>query len=415
MKRWLIAFGILVVFVIFLMAMPWIEYHFFVWNYVDDFASRTGLNTYLVRALGCLLFIPFYIGTGYAIKFWNQRKQLTGIAIILALVAVYNTGFYFATKDHYRRKCYVRTPEGIEIRECTSDGKDPVYGLPLKPVTPEVIIEVMSLQKGCNLVDPRSTNFFNKTMGEPQIWYYRRPNGTYDFFDGPCHHPELGVRLEPVSRDVVRDWKSQETTRKDTRRQQGKKQRTGEGRRTDEGRTEEQRMAETEAIAERKRQKRIAYRKQYLNTDALERLRGDGPVTLIAAEGNDSIENRLARKLQGRSINAQSGILKAALFRSGVSDQLTNGDRSTLQRLGLSQFSGRLILCRLSLGELTDTGRLLKTRAFLSTAVVPLDGGRVIQRRFDSRGAGFDAHTARKQATTRVLDDLLSSSVVSGR
>jgi hypothetical protein len=343
-----------------------------------------------------------------------------------------------ATRNQYRGKWYVRTPDGIKLYDRrTEDGRDPVYGYKLKPVTPEVVHEIIALQEGCNTIDPHSATFFNN-RGDPKVWYHRRPDGSYDFFDAPCHHPKLGVELEEVTRSVVRDWKQQaptpggqgesfpsgeqnsqseeapsESSRSSTGTDESKREGTNADRDADgdPDRTVHRKGKEEDSEnrqAEQAQRERREYRQRYLDMSALERFRGASPITLVAMEGETSFEQQLVRRMRRRGIDARTGILEPAAFRSEtVSRGLTSGDEEMLHRLGLAKLSGRLVWCRLSFDEPVDTGELLKTRAYLSVSVVPFSGGRVARRDLDARGADFDAVGAREQALGRVMDDLL--------
>jgi hypothetical protein len=399
-------------------------------SYVETIARKTGLNRYLVNALWGALLIPFYLGIHYALQVWNRQKRWTGITILVVLYVVYNVGLYMATKSQYRGKWFVRTPDGIKLYDRrTEDGKDPVYGYELKRVTPEVVPEIIALQEGCNPINPREATFFNPTTGDPQVWYYEKPGGGYDFFDGPCHHPKLGTRLKPVTRTVVRNWKQQaqmpdgqgksspsgeqdSQSEEESTESSHSSSETGEPKREgtnanrdangdaaradgDADRTVNRERAQEDSEsrpAEQAQRERREYRQRYLDMSALERFRGASPITLVAMEGETSFEQQFVRRMRRRGIDARTGILKPAAFRSEtVSQGLTSGDDEMLRQLGLAQLSGRLVWCRLSFDEPVDTGELLKTRARLSVSVVPFNGGRVARRDLNARGADFDA------------------------
>lgn len=39
--------------------------------------------------------------------------------------------------------------------------------------------------------------------GKPEVWYYRKEDGAFDFFDGEGCHPVYEVELEPLTREIV--------------------------------------------------------------------------------------------------------------------------------------------------------------------------------------------------------------------
>jgi len=402
-------------------------------SYVETIATRTGLNRYLVNILWAVFLIPFYLGIHYALQIWSRQKRWTGATILIVLYVIYNAGLYAATRNHYRGKWYVRTQDGIKYYDQrTESGRDPVYGYKLKRVTPEKIPELIALEDGCNTVNPQGANFFNTFTEDAQVWYYKTPNGEYDFFDGPCYHPELGVRLKPVTRSVVQDWKQQASSsgKQDERQLQPpqEEQRSetdqdsevndNEPTDTETGGTERQESRRSGGEprennrTEQTREVRREYRQRYLDLSLLERLRGSGPIALVEMEGETSFEYSLVEDIRSRGINARSGLLKSTAFQSlDVSRGLTGGNTEMLNRLGLSKLSGYLLFCRLSLRE-PEPGELYKARANLSVILVSLEGGRPIRKEFEARGGGFDPADARGQARERVRSDFLASSIV---
>lgn len=319
-------------------------------SYVDAFAAQTGWNSFLVKALAGLMFIPFYVGTRYLLNFRDSQKRRRGILILAALYFCYNLGLYWITKDYYHGKWYVRTPEGIEIYDrLPEDGRDPVYGFKMKPITPEIVAEIMALEKGCSPVDPQHVNFFNKITGELQVWYYRRPDGAYDFFNGPCYHPQLGIRLAPVTRAVVKNWRERQAQEEAARRRRERRREAAE------------RRARERAEAEQRRRAKWAYRQQYINMSVFSRLPKDHQVVLVTATGaDDTLEDRIARALTRRGADAWTDVLKQAALHSGIARQLAIGSSKALRRLGLSQLSGHLMLYDLSFGELQIRAGCLK-------------------------------------------------------
>jgi hypothetical protein len=166
--------------------------------------------------------------------------------------------------------------------------------------------------------------------------------------------------------------------------------------------------------SETQQRDRSDYRQQYVNDWVLDRLRSDDrPVVLVAMEGKTPFESRLVRKLRSNGMNAQAGLLKPAAFQSDeLHRRLAGGDAGLLHRLGLAQLSGRLVLCRLTFGELTETRDGYTTDAYLSVTAVPLSGGHPTRRTFEAPGGGFTPADAEEQAQERVLGDLLDSTLV---
>jgi len=63
-------------------------------------------------------------------------------------------------------------------------------------VTPKrVAVTYESIKKG-------EIIFFRKD-GKPRVLYYRKENGTFDFFDGEGRHPVYEVELKPLTREII--------------------------------------------------------------------------------------------------------------------------------------------------------------------------------------------------------------------
>jgi hypothetical protein len=48
--------------------------------------------------------------------------------------------------------------------------------------------------------------FFNTATGEPMLWYWKSPDGEFEFFDNSGFHPVTGDPLYPVTRLIAADW-----------------------------------------------------------------------------------------------------------------------------------------------------------------------------------------------------------------
>ena len=105
---------------------------------------------------------------------------------------------------------YVLTPEGYRFYD--APGEDPTYGVPLKPVTEEVITAVRARQEA-QLHEYESLDeapyLFHPTTGKPGVWYSADPKGKLRFFSRPGHNPRTGWPLEPITTSVVELYQEQ--------------------------------------------------------------------------------------------------------------------------------------------------------------------------------------------------------------
>jgi hypothetical protein len=78
-------------------------------------------------------------------------------------------------------------------------------------VTPEIAERVKAYENGKRPTRITETTraFFDERTGNPVAWYFKSSNGDIEIFDLMGFHPDSGVELLPVTRDIVTNWKSQ--------------------------------------------------------------------------------------------------------------------------------------------------------------------------------------------------------------
>lgn len=189
-------------------------------HFVAQVSNITGVNRYLITAASTILFVPFFVGINFLLSFRTTRR-MAGSAILMTMWVLYNVGLYYGTKDAYfafakgeTLKWCAITPEGVKCSD--RPGVDPTYGIPLQAVTPEKVKELLLLQKGeFKPIDPTKEGkpFFNPLTGEPQVWYYKYPDGTVEFYDKPISHPITGARLRPVTQEIILEWRQKQQSK----------------------------------------------------------------------------------------------------------------------------------------------------------------------------------------------------------
>jgi hypothetical protein len=203
-----------------IIAMKYVAISQIYYHFVDSVSNLTGLNKYLVKAGVALMLVPFFIGLRLLFSPFNRTRRIIGTSILVILLILYNLGLYHFTKDSYFTfsegtvlKWYALTPDGVKFFD--SSGVDPVYGIPLKPVTPEVIRNLKLIQKGeFRPIDPKNAQFFNPITGEAQVWYYQYPDGGLEFYDKPGYHPITGEQLKPATKQIYFEWQEKEKAKK---------------------------------------------------------------------------------------------------------------------------------------------------------------------------------------------------------
>lgn len=237
MNKWVKVGVILIVLILLfiptIIAMKYVAISQIYSHFVESVSNLTGLNKYLVKAGVALMLIPLYIGLKFFFSI-NKKRRYIGASILITLLAVYNLSLYNFTKDLYfafsegkALKWYALTPEGVKFFDRA--GVEPVYGITLKPVTPDVIRNLKLLQKGdFRPVDPNNVQFFNPITGEPQIWYYQYPDGSLEFYDKPGYHPITGDPLKPATKQIYFEWQEKAKTRSVSVNPEGNKKEKGQ-------------------------------------------------------------------------------------------------------------------------------------------------------------------------------------------
>jgi hypothetical protein len=107
---------------------------------------------------------------------------------------------------------YSRDDKG-RVRFFDLIGFDPETGQELQPITTDIVTawrkqgEVAT--RPPKLIDPDKYTFFDTISGEPHVWYWRDPNGTWEFYDSPGFRA-TGERLTLVSREVIDRWRRED-------------------------------------------------------------------------------------------------------------------------------------------------------------------------------------------------------------
>lgn len=104
-------------------------------------------------------------------------------------------------------------------------------------------------------VDPEKFPFFDPATGAAQVWYWRSPEGRYEFYDNQGFHPRTGEPLSVITRDAIATWHKEIETRR------VEQERIERQRREAQAREEQQRReAEEREAARRREQEEQAHR-----------------------------------------------------------------------------------------------------------------------------------------------------------
>jgi hypothetical protein len=179
-------------------------------RYLGTFGEITGLDPYLANVVFLLFLVPFFVGVRSYLFGLKRTRRRTGLAILITLGALYNVSLYLATKNEYfvgkDTKYYALVPGGVVFS--ARSGREPRFGIPFQPVTPDKIKWLLRIQRGQiqPVADPARHDWFDGVTRDPLLWYYTDADGDFHFFDGPGYAPATGDELKPVTPDIRHLW-----------------------------------------------------------------------------------------------------------------------------------------------------------------------------------------------------------------
>jgi hypothetical protein len=153
----------------------------------------------------CRLFTPALLERLQDYQRGNRPKRVTVTEPI-----------FFDLRTGEANLWYAKNDKG-EIQLFDLMGFHPETGQELLPVNTEIVSawkkqsEVVA-RKAPQAIDPDKFSFFDRLTGEPRVWYWRGPNGEWEFYDNPGFR-STGEKLALISREIVDAWKKEAGTR----------------------------------------------------------------------------------------------------------------------------------------------------------------------------------------------------------
>jgi hypothetical protein len=143
-----------------------------VWNYPAAIPL-----VFIICAILALGFMRFGVGI-------NPKLA---IGVVLAILCLVTVSFYMPT-SRSAANTFVGWLDGRVAGFITS----PLHPAPQIPK--RIAYDLTSIDK---------IQFFDVLTSEPKIWYYKAESGGFELFDGPGHHPQYKLKLEPITPDIV--------------------------------------------------------------------------------------------------------------------------------------------------------------------------------------------------------------------
>jgi hypothetical protein len=192
-----------------------IIYFYLAKSYVDELADSYNLNRGFTTALLWVSFVAVAAFSGLTFSF-TKRRRYAGLAGLLFLVVAHSIAIGLADRnfrgDGRADKCFVLSRDSVKILNHT--GIDPETGRECRALTPVMAekIELYKTGRRPTRITSNDQSFFSQISGEPIAWYAADKGGAIEMFDLMGFHPQSGVELVPVNRQVVDTWISQRAT-----------------------------------------------------------------------------------------------------------------------------------------------------------------------------------------------------------
>jgi hypothetical protein len=290
---------------------------------VDKLHDDLGLNEHLSRAIVAALWVPFLYFVREAFALFQRKRRMLGLAGIAAYIVAYSLLGWVVSRDTYFdrktgevERWYALTPEGYRFYD--EPGADKTYGIPLRPVTKEIVEAARG--KGAAITAYESLDeapyLFDPVTGAPQVWYGGDPGGEIRFYSRPGFDPKTGEELEPATSDVLRVYYAARDSR------------AGKSRL----RAEQQRATETRNATERWERE---FRNKYTQQDAIAGLARSTEWVLVVMRGDGDarvLESHLVKILRKHGASARAGIMRTTVFEPDMFLKLSQGEAVTFER-----------------------------------------------------------------------------------
>lgn len=196
-------------------------YHQWASSISEEIATFVPLNDYYVAAMSVALFVVISFAFSQLISVFGRKRRLGYFTIVFLLIGsnvalgYFSSGVIFSGRTGVATKCYVFSGGKVTYFPITGDGRwkyDPETGLECVEVTPDTKALLDAASRGefpQKLAGKELPVFFDAALGTALVWYHRGPDTKLEMFDKDGIHPSAGVRLRPVTPEIVLEWKKQ--------------------------------------------------------------------------------------------------------------------------------------------------------------------------------------------------------------
>lgn len=199
---------------------------FGLWIIADSLAEELAiyipLNHGFLKSITFIIFVALIPLSTLVISL-NRRNRKTGIILggiglagFYAVIGYASSNYVIDPISGDSRKCYTIFNGKLTLHDLVPGRErqfDPETGKECRPVTPVIAARLRQYESAIipnrirDDVSPEP-DMFDRTLGSPLVWYYRWEDGRLELFDNEGFHPETAIPLQPITPDVVREWRA---------------------------------------------------------------------------------------------------------------------------------------------------------------------------------------------------------------
>lgn len=368
-------------------------------HYVDSVSDLTGLNKYLVKVGVLLLLLPFFWGLKwYFFSFGDTRKKYTGAVMVLVVIVIYNLGLYNLTRGSYfefsKGKVIKWYAKTPEgIRFFDAPGFDPKYGLKLIPVTPEIVSRMEKQKRG---LEPKRLKF----VSLDEIEFFDRLTGEnkiwYYLKDSGRYELFDSAGIHPTYGEALKP-----VTRAVILLIQAK---------LDEDKQAKQVVAKELANKEAT-EKREAFLNQYIQDRSFFNQPNSKEIAVMlideTGEPTQDLDQMIAASLIKEGVKATISLFTKRFIVDGIFEKIFNGSSDEIKKLELLKHCDYIFLGKYSVKyiENPDLQNMITAKVTIVLNIIDVKR-RTIKNRFTltKAGVGFSQDSAKSLAKERILE-----------
>ena len=302
------------------------------------------INYNLIRALSGVLGLGTYFTIKNLLSF-DSRKREIGVWVLGASFATYPFLCYIIINASGYKRCADNLQGGYEYVDAGLT-LDPKYGTKVCDCTPEMrrSIEGKMSPTVAMIQISSSTRFFSYD-GQPLAWYYQYADGRLEFFGEAGAHPQYGVPLKPVTKEIVEEILDDINTNKSYMIVSNKGNNQNDSSASNSPKTES--ISNIRENSRSLKNQRSDYT-SYINNPGANR--SDISIVVIDEKGliSNAASSEIAKTYAISGKKTTIGLIKGDFIKTPYFQQLFDGNSNLIKKLNLVQYTDYLGLGKIS-------------------------------------------------------------------